>query len=168
MAAAEFRGAGNLGDVLSDDALRLASLLGLGEDLAGTSIDDLVRPSQKLSTILLERGKRTYTTLSTVQRTILERRIVARSPQTLSEVAAELSLTRERIRQIQVKVRERIEDELGADVAKFAAVVKDELGSAVRESKVEAFIKGLLIDTESPAGRLTSHVVKASWATRKS
>ena len=159
-AAAEFQGAVTLADVLTSETIRLASLLGVDHDLRELRIEAVARPADRLSSVVLARAKQTYTSLSDMQRTVLNLRVLADRSRTLADVAAEVGRTRERIRQIQARVERRIVDELGVELVMIATVVRDALGPVIRESDVDARVAGLIKDV-TPAGALARHAVKA-------
>ena len=159
--AAEFQGAATLADVLTSETMRLASLLGVENDIRGVGIEQVAQPSDRLSSVVLARAKQTYASLSDMQRTVLNLRVLADPSRTLAEVAAEVGRTRERIRQIQARMERRVGDELGVELVLIATVIRDELGPVIRESEVDARVAGL-IDDVTPAGALARHAVKAN------
>jgi hypothetical protein len=147
MSAAEFRNAVSLAEVFSADTMQLASLLGVGDDLRAIGIEDLVDQSDRLSSIILRRANRMYATMSEAQRTVANLRVIGPERQTLNEVAQELKLTRERVRQIQVKVERKIDEGLGSELDRMAAVVKYQLGPIVRASEIDDRVEELLPDS---------------------
>ena len=166
-AAAEFRGAATLVDVLTPDTIRMASQLGIEDDLRALVIGEIVQPSDSLSSAVLARAKQMYASFPNLYRTVLSRRVLATAPVTLAEVATEVGRSRERIRQIQVRLERLIDEEFGVELHMIATVLKDDLGPMARESEVDQRIQGLINDL-TPAGALARHAVKTKLGYRRS
>ena len=159
--AAEFRDAVSLAEVFSADTMQLASLLGVGDDLRKIEIADVVDQSGKLSTIILRRANSTYSTMSEAQRTVANLRAIGPERKTLREVGQELKLTRERVRQIQVKLERKIDEGLGSELDRMAAVVKYQLGPIVRRSEIDDRVEELLSGSGAPSVALARNALKA-------
>ena len=148
-AAAELHGVATLADLLAPECNRLASKMGIAADIEAIGVDDVIDGTPGPASVVSTRLALTLDTLSPRQRTIIEHRILCTPPKTLEEVGAELGVTRERIRQIQIKLEGRIRFALGSELRLIASVLKERFGHMALESNVDRCI-GALKSTSSP------------------
>lgn len=158
--AVEFDGATTLTDILSARVLELASLMRIIEKVDAVAITDLVRPTERLSSIISRRSHQVYDSFKPIERVILESRILASKRKTLSDVASGLGVTKERVRQIQVRIEQRIERLLGDELEATARVLNVELGPIVPEQDVDRRIGMLFLDNVSSAGSIARYALK--------
>ncbi|MBW2373374.1 MAG: sigma-70 family RNA polymerase sigma factor [Deltaproteobacteria bacterium] len=113
-------------DVSEDDVRSMEQRLGdddsrsLGDTLAheSTSPESDVGDRQ-LRRVFLEKVKGFLDTLDERERLIVESRVLADEPHTLQELGDELSLTRERVRQIEAGVVKRLREHLKSELVDF-------------------------------------------------
>lgn len=107
IAASEINGARTLADALNGNLGELATKLGVANHLSGIAITDLTgEPAlvhKSLSTL-----NELWESLSPVERSILEKRLLTANPLTLEEIGQTANLTRERIRQIERSIKSRL------------------------------------------------------------
>ena len=160
-AALEFQGATTLADILSPEILQLASTLDLLAKAKEIDIESIVDSSARPSSIIFDRSSQIYDSMKPKERTILDLRILPSQRKTLSEVAAILGNSKERVRQIQVKLEQKIEASLGGELHTMSKVMKAQLGPMVRERDVDLRVDRLFIDRASGGGTIARHAVKA-------
>lgn len=107
VAASEINGAQTLADALNADLGGLASTLGMADHLSGIDITDLTG-EPALAHEALTALNELWESLTPVERSILENRLVTAEPLTLEELGKTANLTRERIRQIEKIVGSRL------------------------------------------------------------
>lgn len=98
--SAEFHGARTLANALESDLGALMSALGLEDRFDQVPIARLVSGAT-MATEVLDSLQKFLAFLTPVERHVFDSRVAARDPLTLEEVGQQVSLTRERIRQIQ-------------------------------------------------------------------
>ena len=136
----ELLGTRTLADALHPDVLRLASRMGLAAELHAIRVHDVIERTQSVSSRIAARLEQVLETAPKRQQTIIQLRLVETPPATLRDVGRQLSITRERVRQIQVKCERRIKAALGKEIRIVAATLKDRLDPIVLESNMEVII----------------------------
>ena len=150
-ASMDFRGARTLGDALRCDLAGLATTLGLTADLDRIPISDLVRgPTLAETVVLAIVAWQESESVSSVERLILERRILTPEPATLEEIARGVDLTRERIRQLEKPLRGAVESTIGHPITVIATLMGEQLGPIASESGLEERISSTFPATVSP------------------
>jgi RNA polymerase sigma-32 factor len=103
--------------------------ISIGEDSENTRLDFLpalgpgiedILSSNQISTILLENLKTIASTLSDKEQAILNERLLSDSPVTLREIGDRFGVTRERVRQIEARLLEKLKEHLQATVKDFS------------------------------------------------
>lgn len=132
IAASEIDGAQTLGDALNSDLGGLATTLGMADHLNGVAITDLTG-EPALAHESLSALSEFWESLSAVERSILEKRLLTANPLTLEEVGQTANLTRERIRQIEKRVKNRLDDppDAGAEAKNWMSILAVLLCQAV-------------------------------------
>lgn len=159
-AAAEFHGTATPAEALSPRIARLADILGILPQIQAIRIEDLVDDRYRLSSAATRKAVNLYESLSETRRTIVDYRILASPPKTLSRIGSFLDLTRERVRQVQVLIEKRIDAEIGAELRVMALAAKEQLGHVAKESDVDAYLQALLPET-TPGGMLVRKMLTA-------
>ena len=153
-AAAELHGAETLADGLGERTMRLAGKMGIADELGSIGIDELADGAPGLVSASLGALERFVAGATETERRIVEERLLRTPPRTLEEVGTESGVTRERIRQIQVRLERRIGSALGAELPVVASTLKEELGHVVAGRELEARIGKLLANRQRIAGKL--------------
>ena len=101
----------------------------LGEDSESTRLDFLpalgpgieeILSSNQISALLLDNLKTIASTLSDKEQAILNERLLSDSPVTLREIGDRFGVTRERVRQIEARLLEKLKGHLEATVKDFS------------------------------------------------
>ena len=153
-AAAELHGAKTLADALSPQVMRLASRMGIAGAIAAVRIDHVSKGTPGLVAATLSRVAQTIDAASDTERTIIEHRLVRTPPTTLEEVGAQVGVTRERIRQVQIKIERKVQAALGRGMWIITSALKERLGQVVAQSEVERRIDALLPADQNLVTRL--------------
>ena len=143
-AAAELHGMKTLAEVLNPECLRLATRMRITTEIEGIRIDQVIEGRPGPAAVVVMRLKLQLEQLTPRQSVVIEHRVLTTPPKTLEEVATRLGLTRERIRQIQAEVEQRIRKAFGNELRIVAGAVKDQLGHVAKESAVNRRIDELL------------------------
>lgn len=143
-ATAEIYGTRSLASVLHPDLVQLASRVGMSSDLEAFQLRQLVEGTDGPVSVALRRLETALESKSVADQMILQYRVLQEPAKTLEEVGSMVGLTRERIRQLQVRLERRIHDSLGNELELLASVLKEELGHWAPEGEVDGRIADLL------------------------
>ncbi len=143
--AVELHGAETLADGLSEKTMRLAGMMGIAEEIDAIRIAEMTDGAAGLVSASSSQLERIIDDATETERKIIEQRLLRTPPRTLEDVGSEAGVTRERIRQIQVRVENKIRSALGGGLQVIASTLKDEFGSLVSQSELEARIEKLLV-----------------------
>ncbi len=152
--AAELRGTKTLADVLSPEFVHLADRMGVACEIRGIRINHLAGGTPSLVSVIVNRVVMTIDAASEIERKVVEHRLLRTPPLTLEDVGSQVGVTRERIRQIQSRIGNRVRDALGEGMRVIALEMRDGLGHLVKQEKVERRIDALLPPDHGLATRL--------------
>ena len=144
--AAELHGVKTLADALNPQVRRLASRMGSASVIGGVNIAHVANGTLGLAAATARRLALTLEQTSETERTIVEHRLLRTRRITLEEVGTQVGVTRERIRQVQVRIERRIHSALGVGLRVIASTLKEQLWHMVEEAEVERRIESLLPD----------------------
>ena len=147
--AEEFYGTHTLADALELDLLHVADALGVVPALDSIPVGELAQ-GRSIRRVIVTRLQSLLDGMSVLQRRVLVERIWATTPASLQAIALETGVTRERIRQIQEKVRTDVEQAVGTEVDVVAAIVRARLPIVPREVELDAAI-GELFGGRAPS-----------------
>ena len=152
--AAELHGTETLADTLDPKLMRLASRMGIANEIATIRIDDIVNGTPGFASVVSSRLKLILEAMSENERTIIEHRLLRAPPKTLEEIGSLVGVTRERIRQIQSRVEGKIRMALGRELRVIAWTLKEQLDHMISECEFERRIEDLLPDDPPLVKRL--------------
>ena len=152
--AAELNGVRTFTDILSPQMIELANRMGIAHAVDAIRIDHVAQLTPGLVSVALSRITRFIDKASGAQRAVVEHRLLPTPPKTLAEVGAQVGVTRERIRQVQVKLERKIQAALGRDMRTLASIVKEPLGHIVKQKVVEDRIGEIVPNDQGLATRL--------------
>ena len=118
-AARDFRGAETVGDALQVDLAEVARTIGALDSLDSIAIHTLVG-DEGLAGSVVDRLDQILTGMPSSWLVVLEQRLLRVEPKTLEAVGQELKLTRERVRQIQVRVINTVREAVDAQITTIA------------------------------------------------
>ena len=153
---AELYGTQTLADALSPELRHLAAKMGLEPKLDAIGIPRAIGITPGLVALASRQLQLALEKTSETERTIIELRLLRTPPQTLEEVGTKVGVTRERIRQIQVKVERKIHHALGMSQFSLArpkgldivaSVLREQFGHMASEDDVERRFDQLLLGT---------------------
>ena len=151
-----FHGAETLADLAEIDIATLLEQSGLGEtagDLdfiaAAEALRAEIQIGQEFAGVLEGLDER--------RRIIARRRTFARAPEKLAALGKEFGVSRERARQLEVRLRWEVEKASSHIVGKAAAWLEKAVGIAARPEKFERIL-GLLVDDAPPRWRTAAKV----------
>ena len=142
--AAEMHGAKTLADSLNPDFMRLAGRMRVASTIAEIKIDDVIGDTPGLVSATLSRLSMTLDAASATECTIIKRRLLEVPEATLGEVASSVGVTRERIRQLQIKIEQKLQYALGDSIRTIASTLKEQIGSVIESSEVDRRLEELL------------------------
>ena len=146
-AAAELKGVKTVGDALSHEVADLAGKMGFAEDLDAMPLDGLAPSWRGPVSAVLGRLEGVLRAMPDRGRLIVEHRLVSNPPtarMTLAEVGALLGLTRERIRQLQIRLERQLARALGPETPLVGAVLREELDPIVDARAFEEHVDAVL------------------------
>lgn len=159
--AEEFYGARTLADALELNLLQVANVLGIVPALDSIRVGELVQ-GRSVRKAIGTRLQALQREMSELQRRILIDRLWATHPESLQAIAMSAGVTRERIRQIQEKVRIQVERAVGTEMDVVAAILRARLPVVPQESELAAAIGELLGDgVRESTGTLARRMLRA-------
>ncbi len=161
--AREFLGARSVADAVRLDLAELVRSLDLEEALRATSIAGLV-PSESFCDRIVRELDKILESSSPLERRVLEERAYAAHPRTLKALGEEGGVTRERVRQLQVKTLERVEARVQSEITKLVAIVRPRLGAVVSASTLHQQVANLFPDEARPGTILARKILLSCLA----
>ena len=143
-AAIELYGARSLTAALHPSFVGLASKLGIASDIEGVALLELVGETDGPAVTAMGRLDSVLENTSVAERATLLHRILGKPPKTLEDVGELVGVTRERIRQVQVKLDRKIRAALGQELTIIASVLKEHFAHIAWESDFEERIEALV------------------------
>ena len=142
--AAEMHGAKTLADALNPEFMHLAGQMRIANRIAAITIDDVIGETPGLVSATLSRLSQTLDAASATERTIIKGRLLEVPEATLGEIASSVGVTRERIRQLQIKIEQKLQHALGDSVWTIASTLKEQIGSVIESNEVDRRLEELL------------------------
>ncbi len=160
-AASEFHGADTVGDALRLNLPKLAATIGIAPALKSLPIRDLT--TRRIANTVSERLGSLLASMSSTQRLLLERRLFVSSPHTLQELAKQIGVTRERVRQIEIRVLETVEKTIGPEIRIIKTLLSEQLGPVIAAAELELLIVKVFNDDSQrePAIDLARQILKS-------
>ena len=152
--AAELHGARTLADALNPEVMRLAGRLGVAGTIGAIRIDHVAKGTPGLVSATLARLTLILDAASETECVVIEHRLLRTPPLTLEAVGSQVGVTRERIRQVQAVIENKIHAALSTGLQAVAATLKEPLGHMVPQSELDDRIEELLPVDDELATRL--------------
>ena len=160
-AAAELNGLETVAGALSGELSELAANMKITSELESIKVENLVIGSRGPVSVALDRLDNELLAMSPAQRIVVEHRMLREPQPTLAEVGLLLGVTRERIRQHQVKVEARILEAMGSELRLVASVLGGKLEPIMAEQAFHRRIDATLGSSDGTAQRLFRRAVVA-------
>ena len=125
--SADVIGTATLADALRPELMRLAGRMGLDSALRSVGLHDATLGVPSLPAIIARRLRETLNALDGRQHTVVQTRLAQVPPATLEQVGLQLGVTRERVRQIQVRLEPKIKAALGQELHVVASTLQERL-----------------------------------------
>ena len=142
--ASEMYGAKTLADALNPEFMHLAGQMRIANRIAAIRIDDVIGETPGPICATLSRLSQMLDAASATERTIVKRRLLDVPQATLGEIASSVGVTRERIRQLQIKIEQKLQYALSECVQIITSTLKDQVGSVVESKELDRRLVELL------------------------
>lgn len=159
-AGAEFGLWHDLTDVLNPEFLTLLRAFEQENATRAFPLEELTAVFPSLKSLLASRAEEILESFNDRERRIWSRRILAPEPETLAEIGTDLGVTRERVRQIQKSVQDRIGTGLGVELAVLARIVAQQLGPVAREKDFHRMLHALGTGPSAAGTALLTHALQ--------
>ena len=157
--AREFYSARTLGDILRSDLSRVISAAGLDHAVDEVHIPDADPPlaSEVIDKLAIELGKMTST-----ESLIIDERLFVDDSMTLEQLGRTTGLSKERIKQLDRKLRRSLDEAVGSSIGILADVVSERIGPVTTELELEDHIRQVLDvrDQHHVSDRLASRMLR--------
>ena len=137
--ANEFYDAETMGEAMKLDLSRLASTIGFGQELNSFEIRDLTN-SGRIADTVIERLTALRASMTQREQLIFNRRLTATDPQSLKELGQLEEVSRERVRQIERRLRWETQERVGKEIGIVAAILGEKLPSVVDTKEFDRLI----------------------------
>ena len=159
-AGEEVLGARTLASVLHPDLVALCTEMGSVRELERVKLEGLAGDDRGPVAGALERLESLLRELPANQHTVLKHRIVNKPRKTLEDTGETLGVSRERVRQIEFRLRRRIEKTLEPGLGILARKVEERFGHIAWRKELDQYIaSGLPRGTSPTAARLVHQEV---------
>ncbi len=160
-AAREFGGATNLREALDLDLGSLAERTGLATELNAVRLSALwVGESMSHAASLLAETEAMQSELTPHAETILQHRLFRRQQATLAELGELRGVTRERVRQVESKLKRRIEARLGRLVRIVSGAVAKRIDPIAQPEEVDRQLRAVFEDRNHAAVPLACRMLR--------
>ena len=146
-AANEFYGATTVGEALRLDLSRLVSTIGITPALDSFAIRDLTEGSRITDTVIEQLAVFLASTTKRDQ-LILEHRLCTATPQVFEELGQLVGVSRERVRQIEKRLREAIEMRVGTEIDIIATLLGEQVQPVVDAVELDSLISNAFTGSE--------------------
>ena len=136
-AAREFHGARTVGDILRADLSRVISAAGLDHAVDEVYLQDIERP---LGSDVVDKLAVEFERMTSTESLIVEERIFGDDPMTLEQLGRTTGLSRERIRQLEKKLKTSLHEAVGSAIGILTAVVSERTGRVTTELELQNHI----------------------------
>jgi len=147
--AREFRGAKTTKDAIESDLGDLAMATGIAERLDEIALDTLTG-GLRVSDAFLAALKSLTAELPARSLLILDRRLFRRKPTTLDEIGGSLGVTRQRVAQVEKRLKREIEASIGYHLRILAGALKSGLDPVLPKVELDQRVEGVFADTAHP------------------
>ena len=106
-------------------------------ELEAIAIESLTTGVRGPISVAVERLENSLLTMTPAQQIVVEHRLLREPKTTLEKVGSLIGVTRERIRQLQVKLQPRIAQAMGPEMRLVASVLREDLDPIVEEQVLD-------------------------------
>ena len=148
-AAQEFRGAKTLKDAIESDLGELANATGIAERLDDVDLGALTGGLRVSDAFLAALGSLTAD-LPARSLLILDRRLFRPKPETLDKIGVALGVTRQRVAQVEKKLKEEIEASVGEHLRILAGALRSSVDSVLPKPELDQRVEGVFAGSAHP------------------
>ena len=152
--SADIIGTPTLADALRPELMRLASRMGLDSALRSVGLHEATLGVPSVPALIVRRLRETLGALDERQQAVVQTRLAQAPPATLEKVGLELGVTRERVRQIQVKIEPKIEAAFGPELQIIASTLQERLDPLTPADELERQIDQITPDASQTVATL--------------
>ena len=152
--SADVMGTPTLADALRPELMRLACRMGLGSALRSVGLHEATLGIPSLPALIARRLRETLNALDGRQHTVVRTRLAQAPPATLEKVGLQLGVTRERVRQIQVRLEPKIDAAFGQELQVIASTLQERLDPLTRADELERILDQITPDASETAATL--------------
>lgn len=117
--------------------------------------------NNRLLSVILERVSDIYKNSSPMRQAILEQRLFSpNAPKTLEQIGKQFGVTRERVRQLEIKLKKKIEKDVGALIQVISESITKEFVPIVTEPELNAQINQYFSESASLFDTLAHQMIK--------
>ena len=149
-----------LGDILDPGLRELAALLRCEEDLKTVPVKHLLGAEPSPAERLASEASKFLEGLTPAEEQIVEHRLLR--TETLESVGNRLGVSRERVRQLQARLEERLDLVLGRVAEEIASVIRPGLGSVCSPGEMDAALSPLSRALDEETSRLARYALRRS------
>ncbi len=166
--SADIIGISTLADALRPELMRLACRMGLDSTLREIELHEATLGIPSVPALVVRRLRETLNSLDEKQHKIVQARLIQSPPAALQKVGNLIGVTRERVRQIQVKLESKIEAALGTELHVVAFTLQERLDPVTSAIELKRRIEQITSDAdETVASLFHSALIKAMNLTQK-
>ena len=167
--SADVIGTPTLADALQPELMRLARRMGLDSALRSVGLHEAMLGIPSLPALIARRLRETLDALDERHYTVVRTRLTQSPPATLEKVGLQLGVTRERVRQIEVKLKPKIEAAFGQELHVIASTLQERLDPLTPAHELERQIDQISPDaSETVATLFRNALIRATGLTLKS
>ena len=155
--AAETRIAEHLADALSPQCIEIASHLGATDEIETIGLGAAANGEPGPASVVARRLECVMSTMPERDLIIVEGRLLRQRPSTLETLGSELRVTRERVRQLQVKINSKIQRALGKELKLLATILSKRFDHVVTQSTMDERVSAVFPDAQGLIGEIIGH-----------
>ena len=158
-AAQEYYGARTLGDILRADLSRLIRAAGLDQVADRVCLPSVAPP---LASDIMDKLTVKLRNLTSTEGIILHERLLSDDAITLDQLGNKTALSRERVRQLEKKLKTSLDEAVGSAIGILSDVAKDRIGPIASELELESHITAVIgvHDCENRTARLAHRMIR--------
>ena len=165
--ALDLQAEATLADVLKPEFAEIADVIGERPNLLKIALDQLIHRDMRPSIRVLNGFRELLETCSEQETQIVEYRLSSVPPKTLQETGDALGITRERVRQVQVRIESKIQKRNSGHIDAMAKFLGSQLPKVLNEEGLDQRLLAIFHHDASKAGFLARSRLKSALSYKK-